>query len=152
MKTLLLGCLALFISVTYVSCGNDEPTTDDNPSEYTEKELSLHGGNQRYWKLKSDLYNNTDLMQSYKACEKDNIHVFDIHGNYNIDAGATKCTDNPEPDLLRGYYELNEEKNTILLSYGDTTFTADIIELSAEILHWQREVDGAIIQKTYKVQ
>lgn len=152
MKTSLLMFALLLVSLIYVSCGDDEPKTDDSQTEYTEKELSLHGGNQRYWKLKGDLYNGIDLMQSYGECEKDNIYLFDIHGNYNIDAGATKCATNPEPDLVRGYYELDEAKNTLLLSFGDTIFTANIMELSAEVLTWQRVVQGDTIQKSYKVQ
>ncbi len=137
--------IALFIS----ACGTDD--TDETPQDnYTTKELALHGGNSKYWVLTKELYNGTDITASYQECEIDNVYIYDKYDNYSIDAGPTKCTNNPEPDVSRGVYELDETANTLTITRPDSTLTANILALESSKLQIEFTVDGEVIQRTFE--
>jgi hypothetical protein len=148
MKNLyLLAILSLMVSI--YSCGTDD--TDEQPEpEFTQTQLSLHGGDSKYWVLTKENYNGVDITASYQECELDNVYIFDKYDNHTIDAGPTKCENNPEPDVSRGYYELDEANNTLEIGSADTSYTVNVIELSTSILKWDIEVDGEVIEKTFE--
>ncbi|MBI3142389.1 MAG: hypothetical protein HYZ16_06145 [Bacteroidetes bacterium] len=145
-----LSIAALTLLLFIAACNPQEP--DEPIVDYTDMEWALHGGDERYWLLDKELYNGHDITASNQACEMDNIYVFDTYGNYNIDAGTTTCTVNPEPALERGGYTLDEPNKKITLKMADTTFTADLLKLENTTLQWKVLVDGETIEKTFKVK
>lgn len=152
MKTLSLSLLACLGLLLFTACGKDDEPEKPDASVYTEAELSLHAGATKYWLLHQELFDGRDITSSYKSCEKDDVHTFDTYGNYNIDAGVSKCSDNPEPDLVRGYFKLDEENQTIELGYQDTVFNCTLLKLATDELGIEYEVEGTKVQKTYKPQ
>jgi len=148
MKTFSFSLIASLGLLFFSSCDKqDEP--DDEPT-YTEAELSLHAAGTKYWLLHQEFFDGKDITSSYKECEIDNVHIFDTYGNYNIDAGVTKCPQNPEENLVRGYYKLDEEKQTLEIGYADTVVNATLVKLSTDELSWETEVEGIKVSKTYK--
>lgn len=142
-----------FASVTLMSliiaCGGGE-TDEPTEPEFTATELALHGGDSKYWVLNKELYNGNDITASYQTCELDNVYILDKYENYQIDAGPTTCPNNPEADLVRGYYELDEVNNLLTLGNNDTVYTANLIEVASDILKWNIEVEGEQIERTFK--
>ncbi|MFY0674585.1 MAG: lipocalin family protein [Bacteroidia bacterium] len=139
--------LAFLLSI--YSCGTNGSDEQPEP-EFTQSQLALHGGDSKFWMLTKENYNGIDITASYKACELDNVYIFDKYDNQSIDAGATKCQDNPEPDVKRGYYKLDEVNNTLEIGSADTIYTVNILELSTSKLKWDIEVDGEVIERIFE--
>ena len=152
MKNLFLLIILSFVAIAIVySCGSNEPD-EPTESEFTQTELALHGGDSKYWILSKETFNGVDITASYLECELDNVYIFDKYENHSIDAGSTKCENNPEPDVKRGYYKLDEANSTLEIGSSDTIYTVRIMELSTSILKWDIEVDGEVIEKTFERQ
>jgi len=142
--------LSFLVLIAFLfACGGNDPVDEGTTPEFTPKELIFHGGDQRYWLLTKELISGTDVTSGYAACELDNIYIFDKYGNYNIDAGATKCANNPEQDVRIGFYEFDEANNKLKLGNSDTTYTVDILVLETSKLRWQVEVGGELIERTF---
>ncbi|MGB0429467.1 MAG: lipocalin family protein [Bacteroidia bacterium] len=143
--------IALSFVLFMAACGSDSEDESPQPT-YTAKELALHGGDSKYWVLTKELYNQVDITASYQPCELDNVYIFDKYDNYSIDAGPTTCVNDPEPDVSRGVFELDETNNTLTITQPDTSFTANIITLESASLVWEITVDGEVIQKTFSLK
>ncbi|MBI1184916.1 hypothetical protein GC194_11635 [bacterium] len=142
-----LFSLAIASTVFFSACSKKD--NNDYPVKYSDKELALQGGEEKYWLLSKELYNGEDITASFQPCEMDNVFKFDIYKNYSVDAGPTTCENNPEPDVVRGSYELDETKNTLKISTKDSVFTATLLDLETSKLRWQVEVGGETIEQTF---
>ena len=147
MKQLLYILAITSVSMVY-SCGSDGTDEEQQP-EFTAMQLALHGGDSKFWILTQEKYNGVDITASYQACELDNVYIYDQYENQSVDAGPTTCENNPEPDVKRGYYELDEANKTLEIGNSDTIYVVNILNLSASELKWQIEVDGEMIERTF---
>lgn len=149
MKQLFPLFFLLFICF-FSSCGEKDPIDDDDKKpEFTSKEMMLHNGDKRYWILTKEIIAGTDVTSGIDNCQLDNIYIFDKYGNYNIDAGATKCPNNPEDDVIIGFYTLDEANNKLTLGNNDTTIVCDILLLETSKLRWKAEINHEIIERTF---
>lgn len=145
-----LFSVALSMVFFMFSCGDDDPVFEPPASEYSTLELSLHGGSEKRWNLKKELLNGKDITSSFKTCELDNVYLYDASNKYSIDAGTEKCTENPEADVNRGYFKMDEEKMELELGLSDTTYFVSIKELTSEKLQWSIEIEnGDVIDRTF---
>lgn len=141
MNTLKMLLIALTFSYLLACSTNDEPD-DNNGNTYSSKELALHNGSKKLWKVNKQFFNGTDITSSFEDCVKDNIHVIDIHGNYDVDEGNTKCEPS-DPDVMRGFYELNEDLTVISIDDRDTVIQATILDLKSGRFEYEWEAEGA---------
>ena len=134
------------------SCGVDDSSDDgdDNTQPSSKAVANLSGGDTKLWLLKTEKLEGIDVTARYKVCELDDVHAFDNIDNYNIDAGATKCTP-PEDDSRRGRYVFNEDETVLSISFLDTSFEAKIVTLEENLMVWEIvNNDNETIEKTFK--
>lgn len=153
MKTNIFALSCLFMLSMY-ACSPEEDTEEvPNPADnYSNTELTLHNADRELWKLTKEYFNNVDITASNQPCEMDNVHIFQAQGNYIIDAGDSKCENNPEPDQVLGKFLLNEDETKITFTFPDTSFTAEILVLDGSEFTWETEVDGEMIKKQFLKQ
>ena len=139
---------AVLTGLLMASCGSDE-SSDPPKTEYSDKELSLHGGLEKFWLLSNEKIGGTDVTGTYKPCQLDDTYSFDVNDRYAISAGDTYCQDNPEPETIPGYFKFDEANSTLELSTADTVITVNILELSASTLKWKTTTDDGEWERTY---
>lgn len=146
-----LAFLLVLTGFLFDSCKDDDTPPPPPPASiYNETELSLHNGDQKRWTLTKELFNGTDITSSLKDCELDNVYIFEAPDNYNIDAGGTKCPENPEADVRRGYFEFGTDQKTIKLGFADTSYVVTISKLESETFVWTVKVEsGDEIERTF---
>ncbi|GHN01667.1 hypothetical protein WSM22_31560 [Cytophagales bacterium WSM2-2] len=145
MKVKLISCLSVGLVVALgalVSCSKKNET----PIPSKESLLVLNNG----WRLTSvtispgiggvtDYYNTV-----LEACERDNIMLFDPHGTYTVDEGATKCDPSDPQTADHGTWTFNASKTVITQISADVSalpVALNIVSLSATTLVYKSSIN-----------
>lgn len=103
---------------------------------------------------KDSVYNTIDLYALMADCEKDNITFFATDHKVAIHSEGIKCYDT-EPLIItpREWVLISNSEMEFTEILQKRTYTAIIIELSEELLHYRvsgTKADGTSFEDTYK--
>ncbi|MBV6441345.1 MAG: hypothetical protein DYG98_03500 [Haliscomenobacteraceae bacterium CHB4] len=91
-----------------------------------------------------------DVYAQSPACDKDDFAEFNTDGTLVLDEGATKC--NPiDPQQETGTWELTQNETHLVVTSGDLSFDAEIVELTDSKLTVEYEVNQNGIVTTNEI-
>jgi len=118
--------ILFFLVFILVSCSDDKETLN-------KKEL-LAGTTSREWKIQDYVDVNIN-WSNQPACIKDDVWIFFSNGDMQQSEGASKC-DPADPQIyVNGFWQLNEDTNTLTLIRSSTiNWTVDQLTANSLVI------------------
>jgi len=118
-----LFSLALLFAVILVGCKKDDDVKVDVKAQLT---AATKGWVIESIKITGDP-TNTNIVDSYEACEKDDSYIFAAAGTFTVANNELKC-DNDEDPVSTGTWSLNADQTELtVIEGGDTTVIKKLV-------------------------